>query len=199
MSRKRMFRCVECGGDVVTVTGAGRTSEFKLGIPLPVPADFEIPTCVHCGEMYLTVERGEELTRRQAPAYDAWLKNHSVELIELLRARHTTTLRHLERASGVTRTYFSKLLSGKKTPSLQLVRLLEAFEAAPEEVQRHLDGRAWKPAYDPASIFSTPLMDGASASSIKNGRVVITIGKPRAYQGMHFDLGPVSNDNRTAA
>lgn len=199
MSRSRLFRCVECGGDVVTVTGADRTSDFKLGIPLPVPADFEMPTCVRCGETYLTVERGEELTRRQAPAYDAWLKEHSVELIERLRARHTTTLRHLEGASGVTRTYFSKLLSGKKTPSLQLVRLLEAFDAAPEELQRHLDGRAWKPAYDPALIFSTPRVDDASASSIKNGRVVITLGEPRAYRGMHFELGPVSNDTRTAA
>lgn len=190
---------MECGGDVVTVSGPGRTSEFKLGIPLPVPTDFEIPTCVHCGETYLTVERGEELTKRQAPAYDAWLKEHSVELIERMRARHTTTLRHLERAAGVTRTYFSKLLSGKKTPSLQLVRLLEAFETAPEELQRHLDGRAWKPAYDPALTFSTPRMDGAAASSIKNGRVVVTVGEPRAYRGMHVELGPVSNDNLNAA
>ena len=198
MSRKTLFLCAECGGDVFSTTGPGRTAAYRRGVDLPVPEDFAVPKCAECGETYLTASESERLATLQKPAFEAWLTNHATALIDALRKRHRISQKQLEIACGLTPTYFSHISRGRKTPSLQLVRLLEAFEAVPDELQRHIEGRAWKPADVAASIFTTPVMQGAAAS-IESGRAVITACAPATYKAMQFTLGPASNDNRTAA
>lgn len=49
-------RCAVCGGSVQLLALAGRTRELRHGIDLPIPEDFEIPTCSQCGEEYMTPE-----------------------------------------------------------------------------------------------------------------------------------------------
>lgn len=198
MSRKPLFQCAECGGSVFDAVGPGRTAEYRRGVELPVPPDFAIPTCASCGETYFTVQRGERLAKLQKPAFELWLKSHAAELIGLLLERHAISLRQLETACGFTATYFSHVIHGSKTPSLQLVRQLEAYDACPRELQRLLEGRVWKPADVAASIFATPVMHAALAS-VEHGRVEITAGIPAAYEGATFELGSASNDKRTAA
>jgi len=49
-------RCGECGGQVELQAKSGRTREFVPGVHLPIPDDFEIPTCVKCEETYMSPE-----------------------------------------------------------------------------------------------------------------------------------------------
>lgn len=146
MSRARLFRCVECGDDVVATKGAARSSEYALGVHLPVRDTFELPTCRGCGEVYLTAALEAKLRTAQRPAYEAWLKAHARELLDLLVERHHTTRRHLAALGGWTPAYLSHVGSetSKRVPSLTLVRHLEALASAPHEVERLLAGRPWE-------------------------------------------------------
>lgn len=156
MTRKRLFRCAECGGDVVQTRGPGRLAEYRRGVVLPIPDDFELPICAACGEHYSNVERSERLAKLQKPAYEAWLRAQAAKLIKHLQVESKVTLANLEYACGVTRTYFSLVQNGKRTPSLALVRLLEAFANAPAELARHRAGEAWRPAAG-ATVASLPV------------------------------------------
>lgn len=135
--------CTQCGGSVRAKARAGRTHEFRPGITLPIPDDLLINTCEECGETYLNDSEADQLEQRLHESYAAYCKN----LIEVTRERAGVTLRELEKAAGVTPTYFSHITSGRKQPGLTLVRLLQAFAAHPQEVHRHLDGQGWKRAY----------------------------------------------------
>lgn len=145
MKKKRLFRCGECGDDVYATRGPGRLAEYRRGVTLPVPSDFELPICQGCGEQYFTVERGERLYKLQKPAYEEWLRLQAAKLIKHIQAESQVTLANLEYACGVSHTYFSQLQNGKRNPSLALVRLLEAFASYPAELARHRKGEAWKP------------------------------------------------------
>ena len=60
-------KCHECGvGRLALVAKAGRTTPYRNIEALPIPADFEIPTCVHCGAEWY----GEDI----AKALDAVLE-----------------------------------------------------------------------------------------------------------------------------
>ena len=197
MSRARLFYCAECGGDVVDTTGPGRVAEYRRGIELPIPDDFTIPTCRSCGETYLSVERSDRLEKRQRPAFEAWLRAHGAELIELLLARHRTSLRHLETACGLTSTYLSHVKSGRKTASLPLLRLLEAFVATPAELDRHLEGRPWRRpelSLDALRVGTGPTPPG----QISAQPFVVTATEPAGYRAAPIGLAAPSNDNIAA-
>jgi len=49
-----LFHCGNCGWDVRLRTGKGRTREYRKGLFLSIPDDFEIPTCSHCGDTYMS-------------------------------------------------------------------------------------------------------------------------------------------------
>lgn len=55
------FRCAECGAIVELKTGSGRLYEQRPGQKSSIPNDFEVPTCLNCGEQYFDVKRGEAL------------------------------------------------------------------------------------------------------------------------------------------
>ena len=40
---------------------SGRVREYRRGVPLPIPDDFEIPTCARCGEEFMIPEVSEPL------------------------------------------------------------------------------------------------------------------------------------------
>jgi hypothetical protein len=56
-------RCSECGGEVRLAIGIGRRREFRQGIVLLIPDDFEIPTCSGCGEQFMIEEISGPLDR----------------------------------------------------------------------------------------------------------------------------------------
>jgi transcriptional regulator with XRE-family HTH domain len=146
------FRCVECGDQVRLLKKAGRVEEYRRGVPLPIPEDFAIPTCPTCGEEYFTVELSEALAKLQAPLFAEWQRAHCEPLVDRIRKAHEITLRELEEACGVTGTYLSHVLAGRKEASLTLIRLLEAYAAAPKELARQLG----KPAASSAKLQKSP-------------------------------------------
>lgn len=58
-----LFRCVECGHDVVPMPGKGRTREYAVGKYFLIPDDFLLPTCQNCGETYTDQGISEELDK----------------------------------------------------------------------------------------------------------------------------------------
>ena len=68
------MKCPECGGIVVPLACAGRTTPYRKLKELQIPEDFEIPTCDKCGEEYINAELAEAL--------DAVLEIRYNELIE---------------------------------------------------------------------------------------------------------------------
>lgn len=120
-------------------TGPGRKREYRAGTILEVPVDHAIPTCEECGETYLTTAEAEALDVRLQQAHTEYCKR----LVDSVRKRANVTQRELEVALGVTPTYLSHLVSGRKQASLQLVRLLQAYAVHPDEVTRHLRGGDW--------------------------------------------------------
>ena len=198
MSRAHLFRCAECGGHVVDATGPGRAHQYHPGVELPIPADFAVPTCKSCGETYFSVERGDALAKAQRPAFDAWLKSRSAELVPLLVARHRVSLRHLETACGLTPTYLSHVKNGRKTPSLMLVRLLEAFASSSTELQRHLDGRPWR-RDEPLSLGLIRAQEPTSPTvPISGTPLVMTASRSTTYDAPTLVLGRPSNDDLAA-
>ena len=114
MTRVKPFRCGECGSLVKALKRRGRTREYRRGVLLPVPDDFPIPTCVGCGEEYLSVAEAEALDRLQQPVFVERQKRHCGEVVDRIKATHGVTLRAIEQACGVTGTYLSHVLAGRK-------------------------------------------------------------------------------------
>jgi transcriptional regulator with XRE-family HTH domain len=145
------FRCTECGDTVRLETGPGRVQEYRRGLELPVPDSFAIPTCPTCGERYFTVERGDALAKAQKPLFAEWQRTHTTPLVEEIQKRHGVTLRHIEAACGVSGTYLSHVLAGRKEASVTLIRLLEAYARVPAEFVRQMKREGWKPGAEQAS------------------------------------------------
>lgn len=62
MKTKKMRRCHECGiGTVRPHATAGRTIRHKTIAAMPIPEDFEIPTCDDCGAEWLDGETTDRL------------------------------------------------------------------------------------------------------------------------------------------
>jgi hypothetical protein len=57
----KLPRCSECGGAVKLTAKPGRTREYRRGVVLPIPDDFETPICISCGEEFMIPEVSEEL------------------------------------------------------------------------------------------------------------------------------------------
>lgn len=135
----KMFDCGECGSRVRTVTGVGRTYEYRPGIKLPIPEAFPTNVCDECGELYLTAEEAEQLEQALEPAFAEYCN----DLVDTACTRAGVTIRDLEQAAGVTHTYLSKVKNGKQA-SVSLLRLLQAFARFPDEVHRHLAGTDYR-------------------------------------------------------
>lgn len=59
------FRCTWCPGLVTPQKGSGRTRLYKPGLRLPVPDDYEMPTCSGCGETYVSLAESKRLDELQ--------------------------------------------------------------------------------------------------------------------------------------
>lgn len=169
MTRVKPFRCGECGSLVKALKRRGRTREYRRGVLLPVPDDFPIPTCVGCGEEYLSVAEAEALDRLQQPVFVERQKRHCGEVVDRIKATHGVTLRAIEQACGVTGTYLSHVLAGRKEASATLVYLLEAYSLSESEFRRRLSGGSWAQAplpsptaqcYQPAAVMAEAPEEG---------------------------------------
>lgn len=57
----RPFRCAECGEPVTLQPGKHRTRCVARDVHLPIPDGFMLPTCSHCGELYVNKQDGEKI------------------------------------------------------------------------------------------------------------------------------------------
>lgn len=77
----KLITCGECGGDVEMVAKPGRTRDYGKGRILPIPADFELPTCVQCDEEYMDIETSSRLDAILDP--DNWsIDRATADLVE---------------------------------------------------------------------------------------------------------------------
>lgn len=136
----KLPRCMECGGKVVFLAKPGRTREYRRGVVLAVPDTFELPTCSACGEEFSIPEVSEAL---DAVLREEFLERQRYELAACTRAirlRHGVDQKTIEDACGVTRTYLSHLLAGRKEAGEPLMRLIKIFVIAPETFEFAMEG-----------------------------------------------------------
>jgi len=166
----KLFSCFECGFPVAMLALDGRTIEYHPGYEVPIPVDFEMPTCTNCRKPYID----EELAKRLDPVLKkAFLRQqaaHFCKLVEWLKQKHNVTQIDIVRACGITPSHLSHILAGKRRASLTLSRLLEAFVKDEREFRRHVDGLPWR------DILVFPPRHGKSAL------VSWSTGKPKLEQ-----------------
>jgi transcriptional regulator with XRE-family HTH domain/ribosomal protein S27AE len=136
----KLPRCPECGGAVEMRKAAGRTREFRRGVLLEIPQTFGIPTCTRCGEESMIPEVSDELDRVLGEAYRAQQAQTIRVCVDVIRLRHDVSQREIEKACGVTASYLSHMMSGKKETSLTLMRLIEIFALSPEAFEHASSG-----------------------------------------------------------
>ncbi len=142
--------CTEClEGRLEPRSGEGRMFTYRRGSRYELPADFDVPTCSVCGAMFFDESLREAAKALLRPTYLADQRTHLTFLVETIREKAGVSNRDVERACGVTPTYLSHLLKGRKEASEPLMGLLEAFAIYPAEVHRRLQRES---AHDTASV-----------------------------------------------
>jgi len=109
-------------------------------VVLDIPEDFLIPTCTQCGEELLIPEVTDELDQLLRAAYLAKQATHVRTCVEVLRKRHGVTQQDIERACGITPSYLSHMMSGRRETSLPLMRLIEVYTLFRESFEYALEG-----------------------------------------------------------
>ena len=131
-------RCHECGtGRVRPVARAGRRLRYKTIAALAVPGDMAIPTCDNCGAEWFDETTARALDEVLDQAYRRILHQTARTAVEGL-APHVTQ-RRLEELLGLSHGYLSKIRSGVRVPSAELVGHLALLARDPERRLRELE------------------------------------------------------------
>jgi hypothetical protein len=107
---------------------------------LAIPPDFEVPTCDQCGAEWLDHSTAKRLNEVLEGTYRRRLTAAAKR--SLSRIREHTSQRALEVLLGLSQGYLSKLLSGKRAPSAELVAGLVLVARDPKRRLSEL-GRFW--------------------------------------------------------
>ena len=87
---------------------------------LEIPASIRIPTCRNCGVRWFDEATAATLDDALEPIYQRTLRNRLGQDLSALLGRGVTEAR-IEEALGISRGYLSRLRSGSRTPSRELV------------------------------------------------------------------------------
>jgi hypothetical protein len=113
-------RCGKCGQREVSADAApGRVATYRR-MTLEIPARLKIPTCRNCGTRWFDEVTAATLDDALEPIYQRRLKDRLQQDLGVLIHRGLTEAR-IEEALGVSRGYLSRLRSGSRTPSRELV------------------------------------------------------------------------------
>ena len=122
--------CPECGsGKITPQAQAGRTSRYRTLSGLPVPDDFEIPTCDQCGSEWIDAATAKAMDVVLEKRYREQLHKMALEALDVLSAH--TSQRRLEQLLGLSHGYLSKIRSGSSTPGVTLVSCLRLLAVDP--------------------------------------------------------------------
>lgn len=132
------LECPECGaGKVVSTARQGRTARYRSLRELPVPDDFEIPTCEQCGSEWIDGATAEAMDEALERVYREELRSSVVE--DLQRLSKYVTQRRPEEFLGLSHGYLSKIRSGVSRPSAVLARCLRLLATDPEHRLREME------------------------------------------------------------
>ena len=113
-------RCGQCGERQVSpAAGSGRMTTYRH-MDVEIPARMQIPTCASCGARWFDETTAAALDEALEPIYRRLLGQRLERDLGTLRARGMTEAR-VEAALGVSRGYLSRLRSGSRLPSRELV------------------------------------------------------------------------------
>lgn len=143
MRRSVERRCRECGGQIRAVARAGRRAAFRHVPALPVPSDLPIPTCRRCGREYLDARTARLLDNGLEVSYRKLLRGKFERALKAV-AREATQAR-LEQLLGLSQGYLSKVKSGERDPSPELVGELHVLARDPRRRLQELE-RCWRAA-----------------------------------------------------
>lgn len=130
MTRKEVHRCTECGNGMILMNAkAGRFSPWRNMPSVPIPSDFEIPSCNNCGAEWLDEDTAEALDRVLGVEYRRILRERVRHAIDVLTPH--ISQRRLESLLGISQGYLSRLRSGEKDPSPELVSNLALLARDP--------------------------------------------------------------------
>lgn len=132
----KSFHCV-CGGTVRMMSAAGEHRQIRRGVHLEIPASIKVPKCDACGDSYLGPEDAARVDTAVRALHLARQATRLTHCIATLQQRHEVSVADIERACAVRTTYLSHLRGGKRLASETLMRLLEAYVAAPMLFARH--------------------------------------------------------------
>lgn len=131
MSRKKERRCPECGiGKIRPFKGPGRFARYKTMSKLEIPADLLLPTCDNCGAEWMDEKVAKALDEALDEVYRAELRSRVVQSIEAITKY--VSQRKLESVLGLSQGYLSKLRSGDRDPSAELVSQLALISRDPK-------------------------------------------------------------------
>ena len=148
MSKLNAMRCPQCGtGTIRPVARRGRKMRHKT-MMLEVPAKIAIPTCDHCGEEWFDETTTEKVDAALEDLYRQQLCARARKAIDDMTEAHVSQ-RAVERALGISVGYLSKLRSGEKIPSPELVLNL-AFIAKDPAKRVHEAEEFWSKETDAA-------------------------------------------------
>lgn len=122
---------------------------YRRGSRYALPVELEVPTCSKCGALFLDDRLCVIAREALKPTYQREQSEHLSFLVQTIRAKARVSNRELERACGVTPTYLSHVLKGRKDASEILIGLLEGFAICPSEVRRRLERQG---AHDTESV-----------------------------------------------
>lgn len=138
MSESMPRPCPVCGiGVVRPVASPGRFARYKTMARVPIPGDVEIPTCDRCRSEFIDDATARRVDAALDSVFQAELKRRAATSIESIS--RFVPQRRLEMLLGLSHGYISKLRSGERTPSPELVSHLGLIARDPARRIRELE------------------------------------------------------------
>ncbi|WP_147443253.1 hypothetical protein [Corallococcus sp. AB011P] len=131
------FTCPQCNiGDIVMRTAPGRRMRYRHIPNLELPSNLAIPTCDHCGEMWLDSATTKSIEAAMESAYRTELARKAETSIERLSS--LIPQRDLERLLGLSSGWLSKIKNGRDTsaPMAALLMILAEHPFLLDEISR---------------------------------------------------------------
>lgn len=123
--------CATCGvGKITPKAGRGRYLPYRTLPAVELPESLALPSCQHCGELWLDARATQALEDALQARYSQALATWAVNAVELLTDR--LPARELETLLGLSPGYVSKVRSGKARPNPALVMLLMLLSSRPK-------------------------------------------------------------------
>jgi len=121
------YKCPECGGQLRDTNLKGQFFPWKDFPQVVLLSDFFAPQCEHCREI---IFKGSQL-RSLDEALEASVRERMASNIAALKEKFSETQKDMARKIGVSKEYFSELVSQRKSASLVLFNLFKVLSVFP--------------------------------------------------------------------